>query len=107
MKVLEVRKIASSQCVNNSLIIVIEIVIEDDAQDGGDDVDAHRSICVSRRTVREAKGYALHFVQHREHGPNERGLGLSAVTAFPFREGRFRHARFMDCSFPRSEHSGD
>jgi hypothetical protein len=64
VKVWVEQKIASGQYANNSLIIVIEIVIEDDAPDSGDHVDAHRSICISRRTVREAKGGGLHFVQN-------------------------------------------
>jgi hypothetical protein len=37
-----VQKIASSQCANNTLIFVLE----DDAQDGGDHVDSHRSVAL-------------------------------------------------------------
>ncbi|MGC2321766.1 MAG: hypothetical protein WA463_03955 [Terriglobales bacterium] len=50
---LEVQKIANSRYKNDTLVFVIE----DDAQDGGDHVDAHRSVCfiagpyVKQRTV--------------------------------------------------------
>ena len=78
MKLLVERKIASSQYANNALIFVIE----DDAHDSDDHVDEKSRHRVYRRTVREAKVGGPHFVQHREHGPNDRGSPrlLIAIT---------------------------
>jgi YVTN family beta-propeller protein len=80
-----VQKIAQSQYANNTLIFVIE----DDAQDGGDHVDAHRSIAfivgpyVKQQAVVSTAYTTLDFVRTMEDILGLRPLNVSDALAVP------------------------
>ena len=82
---LVVQKIASSQYKNNTLIFVIE----DDAQDGGDHVDAHRSIAfivgpyVKQGTVISTPYNTINFVRTIEEVLGIAPLNLNDAVALP------------------------
>ena len=82
---LRVQKIAQSQYANNTLIFVIE----DDAQDGGDHVDAHRSIAfivgpyVKQQVVVSTAYTTLDFVRTMEDILGLKPLNVSDALAVP------------------------